>query len=128
MMRPTAAVLAAAVALVVAPASASAAYRTFRSPTGKLGCAFYSDAETPPAVRCEWSGGGDRALTLGETGRAKRVKVTDTVMDAKAKSLAYGRTTRFHGLRCTSRASGITCRSSRSKHGFRVSVQKQEVF
>jgi hypothetical protein len=128
MIRPIAAVLAAAVALMALPASASAAYRTFRSPTGKLGCAFYSDAETPPAVRCEWSGGGDRAVTLGETGRGKRVKVTDTVMDPSANALAYGRTTRFHGLRCTSRASGITCRGVRSKHGFRVSVQKQEVF
>ena len=128
MIRATAAALGVAVSLATVPASAAAAYRTFRSPSGKLGCAFYSDAETPPAVRCEWSGGGDRALTLRETGRAKRVKVTDTVMDANAPKLAYGRTTRFRALRCTSRPSGITCRSSRSKHGFRVSVQKQEVF
>jgi hypothetical protein len=128
MIRPVAAVLAVAVCSAAAPATATAAYRTFRSPTGKLGCAFYSDAETPPGVRCEWSGGGDHALTLQETGRAKRVAVTDTVMDAAAKALAYGKTTTFRKLRCTSRASGITCRSTRSGHGFRVSVKTQEVF
>jgi hypothetical protein len=128
MTSPAAAVLAAAVYSAAVPATATAAYRTFRSPTGKLGCAFYSDAETPPAVRCEWKGGGDHALTLGETGRAKHASITDTVMDPAARSLAYGKTTRFRTLRCTSRASGITCRSTRSGHGFRVSVSKQEVF
>jgi hypothetical protein len=128
MIRPTAAAIAAAVCLAAVPASAEAAYRSFRSPSGKLGCAFYSDAETPPGVRCEWSGGGDHAITLGETGKAKRVGVTDTVLDRKAKALAYGKTTTFRKLRCTSRESGISCRSTRSGHGFRVSVQKQEVF
>ncbi|WP_028061871.1 DUF6636 domain-containing protein [Candidatus Solirubrobacter pratensis] len=128
MIRPTAAALAAAVALAAVPATASAAYRAFRSPTGKLGCAFYSDAETPPAVRCEWSGGDDRAITLAETGKAKRVKITDTVMDSKARALAYGKTTTFRKLRCTSREAGISCRSTRSGHGFTVSVQKQEVY
>jgi hypothetical protein len=129
MISPIAAVcLAVAVCLAAVPASASAAYRTFRSPTGKLGCAFFSDAETPPAVRCEWSGGGDRAMTLGEAGRARRAKVTDTVIDPDAKALEYGKTTTFRKLRCTSRETGITCRSTRSGHGFRVSVHKQEVF
>jgi hypothetical protein len=128
MIHPTAAALAAAVFLAAAPATASAAYRAFRSPTGKLACAFFSDAETPPAVRCEWSGGNDRAITLRETGKAARVKITDTVMDPKAKALAYGKTTTFGKLRCTSRETGITCRSTRSGHGFRVSVQKQEVY
>jgi hypothetical protein len=127
MIRPTAAALAAAVCLAAVPASAQAAYRSFRSPTGKLGCAFFSDAETAPAVRCEWDGGGDQAFALGETGKAKRIKITDTVMDAKAKVLAYGKTTTFRRLRCTSRATGITCRSTRSGRGFRVSVKKQEV-
>lgn len=128
MTRPLAAALTAAVCIAAAPATAEAAYRTFRSPSGKVGCAFYSDAETPPAVRCEWSNGGDHAVTLGVTGKAKRVDVTDTVMDARAKTLKYGRTTTFGKLRCTSRTTGITCRSTRSGHGFRVSVSKQEVF
>ena len=118
-------VLAAALA---APTNAHAAYRDFRSPSGKIGCAFYSDAETPRFVRCDWAGANDRGLTLTETGKGKRAKVTDTVMNPDAKVLAYGRTTKFGSLRCTSRKSGITCRSKRSGHGFTVSVESQRVF
>ena len=102
--------------------------RDFRSPSGKLGCAFYSDTETPRFVRCDWAGVNDRGVTLTETGKGKRVKVTDTVMNPKAKVLAYGSTTKFGSLRCTSRKTGITCRSTRSNHGFVVSVEKQRVF
>jgi hypothetical protein len=118
----------AAAALALVPASASAAYRAFRSPTGKLGCAFYSDAQTPRTVRCEWRGSNDVALTLQERGRTHRIKISDTVMDPKAKVLTYGHATTFGRLRCTSRRTGITCRSTRSGHGFVVSVQKQRVF
>jgi hypothetical protein len=120
-------VLLVAVAALLAPASARAAYRDFRSPSGQLACAFYSDAETPRFVRCEWDGVNDRAVTLGETGRGKRVKVTDTVRNTKAKVLAYGKSTTFGRLRCTSRRSGMTCRSE-ARHGFTISVSKQRVF
>jgi dGTPase len=76
---------AAAGALLLAPTGADAAYRDFRSPTGKLGCAFYSDAETPRFVRCDWSG-GDQGVTLTETGKGKRVRITDTVMTRRRRS------------------------------------------
>jgi hypothetical protein len=126
-MRITVALLTLAVALAI-PASAQAAYRDFRSPSGKLGCAFASDAETPPFVRCEWFGSDDEAFQLEERGRAQRRHVTDSVMNPQARVLRYGRTTRFGALRCRSRRSGITCRSTRSGHGFRVSVERQERF
>jgi hypothetical protein len=119
--------LALALALVV-PATASAAYRDFRSPSGKLGCAFYSDAETPPFVRCDWRGADDRAVQVGETGRARVKHVTDTVLDPRAPVLRYGHRWRFQRLRCRSRRSGITCRSVRSGHGFKVSVEKRTLF
>jgi len=118
----------AAAALAAVPASAQAAYRAFRSPTGKLGCAFYSDPQTPRTVRCEWRGSNDVAFTLRERGRTHRIRISDTVMDPKAKVLAYGRSTSFGKLRCTSRRTGITCRSLRSRHGFMVSVQKRRTF
>jgi hypothetical protein len=121
-------VVSALAAALTVPSSADAAYRVFQSPSGKLGCAFYSDTETPRQVRCEWDGVNDRALTLGETGKGKRVKVTDTIRDPRARRLRYGRTTTFGAIRCTSRRSGITCRSTRSGHGFAVSVEKQRVF
>ena len=56
-----------------------------------------------------------------ETGKGKRIKVTDTVRNPKAKVLAYGKRTTFGRLRCTSRRSGMTCRST-AGHGFTVSV------
>jgi hypothetical protein len=114
--------------LAAAAAPASAAVRTFRSPSGKLACMFYSDPDVPPQVRCDWRGGNDRALVLDETRKGKRIKISDTVFDPKAKPLAYGKSTRFGKLTCTSRKSGITCKSSKSGHGFTVSVEKQRVF
>jgi len=125
---PVALAVAAGVVAAAVPASAEAALRAFRSPTGNLGCMFYSDADVPRPVRCEWKGGNDRAVMLNETGKGKRIKITDTVLDPGAKVLAYGKSTTFGRLKCTSRESGITCKSSRSKHGFTVSVQKQRVF
>jgi hypothetical protein len=121
------ALVAALGAALLAPAGAHAAYRDFRSPSGKIGCAFYSDAETPRFVRCDWSGGNDRGVTLKESGKGKRVKVTDTVMSPEAKILAYGKSTKFGRLRCTSRRTGITCRNEQD-HGFTVSSEKQRVF
>jgi hypothetical protein len=126
-MRARLALLTLAIALAI-PASAQAAYRDFRSPSGKLGCAFASDAETPPFVRCEWAGSNDVAVQVSERGRARIRRVTDSVRNPDAKVLRYGRSSTFRALRCRSRRSGITCRSTRSGHGFRVSVEKQELF
>jgi hypothetical protein len=117
-----------AAGLALVPAGASAAYRAFRSPTGRLGCAFYSDPQTPRTVRCDWFGSDDRALTLTERGRARRIRISDTVLDPKARVLAYGHSAAFGRLKCTSRRTGITCRSARTGHGFVVSVEKQRVF
>jgi hypothetical protein len=121
------ALLVTAVALL-APATAQAAFHDFRSPSGKVACAFYSDAETPPAVRCDWRGADDQAMVLRETGRARLRHVTDTVMNPEAKVLRYGRSTTFRRLKCVSRRLGMTCRSLASGHGFRVSVEKRETF
>ena len=121
-------VLSVVLALLLAPAAAHAAFRDFRSPSGKLACAFYSDAETPPLVRCDWQGSDDQAIQLRETGRARLRHVTDTVMNPEAKVLRYGRSTTFRRLKCVSRRLGMTCRSLASGHGFRVSVEKRETF
>ena len=80
-------VVLAAVLCLAAPAAAQATYRDFRSPSGKVGCAFYSDAEVPPMVRCDWQGSDDQAIVLRETGRARLRHVTDTVMNPDAKRM-----------------------------------------
>ena len=130
MARASVAVLVLAAALLAtATASADAAtFRQFRSPTGKIGCAFYSDSKTPRQVRCDWLGANDVTVLVDETHKGKRVRATDTVFDPKAKVLAYGRSLTFGKLKCTSRSTGMTCRSSRSGHGFTVSVERQRVF
>ena len=117
-----------ALLLVLAlPATAQAAIKTFRSPSGQIGCMYYNDPDVPASVRCDWHGGGDQAVVVERTGKGKRIHVTDTVMDPDAKVLRYGTTRRYGPLRCTSRRTGITCRN-RARHGFTVSVQAQKVF
>jgi hypothetical protein len=123
-----AALLAVLLLALLSVGTASAAFRQFRSPTGKVGCAFFSDRHVPREVRCDWRGGNDRAVMVAERGRAKRIHVTDTVLDPNAKVLRYGTSTKFGALKCTSRRSGITCRSSRSGHGFTASVQRRRLF
>src|SRR4051794_41934077 len=91
---------AALAAALIAPAGAHAAYRTFRSPTGKLGCAFYSDTGTPRQVRCDWRGSHDRAVVIAETGEGDFLKASDTGMDPKGKGLALGDNTTVRQLRC----------------------------
>ncbi len=118
----------AAVLCLASPVAAQATYRDFRSPSGKVGCAFYSDAEVPPMVRCDWRGADDEAVVLRETGRARIRHVTDTVMNPDAKRLRYGRSTTFGRLKCISRRRGMTCRSLAGGRGFRVSVAKRELF
>lgn len=115
--------------LLAAPATASALeLKMFRSPTGKIGCSFYKDTGKPPEARCDWRGMEDTAVWVALHGKARHIHVTDTVLDPHAKVLAYGRTKRFHGLKCTSRRTGMTCRSTKSGHGFKVSVEKRRLF
>jgi hypothetical protein len=119
--------LAALLLVLLLPATAQAGIKTFRSPSGQLGCMYYNDPDVPAHVRCEWTGGNDRAVVVERTGKGKRVRITDTVMDPGARVLKYGKTRRYGPIRCTSRRSGITCRN-RARHGFTVSVQSQKVF
>jgi hypothetical protein len=114
--------------LLAFPAGASAAFFQFRSPTGRIGCAFESGGGLKPMVRCEWARSNDRALVLGRRGRARFIKISDTVRDPRAKVLHYGRSVSFRGIKCTSRRTGMACRSLRSGHGFKVSVQHQRRF
>jgi hypothetical protein len=51
-------------------------------------------------------------VVVERTGKGKRIRITDTVMDPGAKVL---------------NRSGITCKN-RARHGFAVSVQAQKVF
>src|ERR671927_1687467 len=113
-----------AVVALALPAGASAAFKQFRSPTGRIGCAFESGGGLKPIVRCEWAGSNDRAVWVGVHGKAHHLRISDTVRDPNAPVLGYGHSKRFHRIKCTSRRTGMSCRSLVSGHGFTVSVQR----
>ena len=113
--------------LLALPATAQSAIKTFRSPSGQIGCMYYNDPDVPASVRCDWRGSDDRSVVVERTGAGKRIRVTDTVMDPGARVLPYGTTRRYGPIRCTSRRTRITCRN-RADHGFTVSVQRRKVF
>ena len=121
--------VAAALALLVVPGVAAAAFVQFRSPSGRIGCAYFSGDGATPTVPCDVLGAGnDIAWSITRSGyKGRRIRVTDTVLDPGSKVLAYGRTRRFGSLSCTSRETGMTCRNRRG-HGFTVSRERQRVF
>src|SRR5215468_9376576 len=99
---------------LAAPASAAATLSVFRSPSGKIGCAYFRDPHSAASIRCDWRGGNDQAVRVDVHHKARLIRVSDTVIDPDAPVLAYGHTRRFGALSCTSRRTGMTCRSRSS--------------
>jgi hypothetical protein len=126
MPRLLAAALLAALTLA-APATADATIRAFKSPTGNIGCLYHRDPDTPKSVRCDTLNGGDRAVVVHRTGKGRIIKVTDTVLDPEAPTLAYGKKRSFGGITCTSRRTGMTCKNH-AGHGFKVRLGHRKVF
>jgi hypothetical protein len=123
--RPLATLLVALLLCLASASVAGAEIRTFRSPTGKLGCLYESGPRA--SVRCDWAGGGTRAVVVRRTGKGRFVRVGDTVRDPRAPVLRYGTSRRYGRFRCTSRRSGITCENARG-HGFTVSVERRRLY
>jgi hypothetical protein len=124
-----------ALALAAAPAGAREGADAhgwgFRSPTGNIVCNSEQDAGgATVALVCvvlsaspSW---GQRGWTLRLAGRPTvRTAVADIEQDVPA--LAYGRSWQRAGLRCTSRAVGVTCRNT-GGHGFLLSRESQRRF
>lgn len=112
---------------LLAAAPAQARERDFQTPSGRIRCAAFSSGGPGAFVRCDLSFLNDRAALLRARGRGRIVKVTDAVGSPAAPVLGYGHTLRFGPFRCTSRTTGLTCRS-RSGHGFFVSRQRRRTF
>ena len=117
--------------------SAGAASVNFRTPSGRIYCAYTTG---PTFLRCDtlyqtrFSGTrecsqGDFGQGFGmtETGRGRPLCISDSVYDRKAKVLRYGASRSFGPFRCTSRRTGLTCRNPRG-HGWVLSRQTQKVF
>lgn len=137
-MKPAAALVALLLAVLAAPsagASATTSIRTFRTPSGHIGCAYdttmlrcdVDDVAHKPArpKACELDYGS--AFGLTPKGRARRLCVGDTAMDPDAKVLAYGKTKHYGPFTCTSRTTGLRCTTA-AGHGFSLSRATQHLF
>ena len=113
------------------PASASAKFVFFQTPSHNIGCAY---ASSPASLRCDirtglkpppskpkgcqndWTFG----YSVNATGRARKVCAGDTVFSPTAKVIRYGTTWRGGPFSCKSSVSGLRCKN-RSGHGFFLS-------
>ena len=119
-----------AILLFAAGASPAAAAPTkspvFQTPSKKIACRY--DPTGTPRIRCDVLWLNDLAVVLTPKGKARRRHVTDTVASPHARVLRYGRSLELGPFKCTSRRTGLTCRSRLSDHGFTVSRARQRVF
>jgi ribosome modulation factor len=115
------------------PASASAKFVLFQTPSHNIGCLYSS---SPVYLRCDirsglkppppkpkgctvdWTGG----YQMGATGRSHTLCAGDTVISSNARVLRDGTTWRGGPFTCKSTTSGLRCRN-RSGHGFFLSRQ-----
>jgi len=108
---------------------AGAATRSFRTPSKNIVCVYSSSPQSGPSIRCDVLSLNDVGFILDRRHRGKRIRITDTAADVnRARILRYGHSRRFGVFRCTSRRSGLTCRSRTSRHGFELSRQSQRLF
>jgi hypothetical protein len=112
--------------------------KSFRSPTGNIGCSLLGavarcDIEKrgwrPPARPSSCPNVVDfgQGLEVGPSGLARFVCAGDTVRDLASPVLAYGGGSRVGALECVSASSGITC-TNRDGHGFFISIQRYRIF
>jgi hypothetical protein len=114
---------------VADPVRIAARIRTFQTPSKRIVCRYSSSGGPGPYLRCDVLSLNDVGFILDRLHRARRISVTDTAADTtKASILDYGKSRRFGTFRCRSQRSGLTCRSLKSDHGFKLSREKQRVF
>jgi hypothetical protein len=112
--------------------------KTFRTPSGNIGCAMYEGGARcdirkrdwkplPRPAACSKEVGYGQGLEVPAGGEAGFVCAGDTALDPSASSLAYGTASRVGGSECISRTDGITC-VNRAGHGFFISIQSYQVF
>jgi hypothetical protein len=127
-------------ALIPAMAGADGSGVSFQTPSKRIGCLYSHRSGEAAALRCdvvdvvnpkakpkscELDYGS--AFGLGPTGKGRWLCVGDTVLDPKAKVLAYGRTRTLGPFTCVSRTTGLRCATA-AGHGFEISRTTQRVF
>jgi hypothetical protein len=112
--------------------------RTFRTPSGNIGCAMYGGgarcdidkrdwAPLPRPAKCPQEVGYGQGLQVSHAGQASFVCAGDTALDPSAAALSYGTASRVDGSECISRSDGVTC-VNQAGHGFFISIQSYQVF
>jgi hypothetical protein len=115
--------------LALPTAVAEAKTRSFHTPSQNIACMYVSHIDARGAyLRCDVYSLNDTAFTLRRRGRGHRVHVTDAVGRGAGRELAYGDSVTYGPFKCTSRLTGLTCRSKPSGHGFKLSRASQTVF
>lgn len=136
-----AAALVVGLAALATPARASDVFVTIKTPTGNIGCAYSRFTGQPAILRCDirsglvprpprpkscdldWAYGYEMATA----DRAHTFCAGDTVLDPRARVVAYGRTWKRGGFTCVSHRTGLTCHN-RSGHGFVLSRGHSRTF
>ena len=120
-------------------ASAPSHSTFFESPSRNIGCVILDGTArcdiakrswTPPPrpSSCPSEVDYGQGLTVSRTGAPALVCAGDTALDPNAPILAYGQLETIGVMRCASTLAGMTCRSTRSGHGFFVSRQRYSLF
>jgi hypothetical protein len=109
----------------------------FSSPSDNIGCELarrfvrcdimehrWTSPPKPPDCEADYGGG----LAVGAHGKGDFFCAGDTALDPAAATLHYGHTIRDGVIRCTSRATGMTCHNDRTGHGFFLSKESYRRF
>lgn len=111
-----------------ASGTADARSKSFQTPSHNIYCLYLSSQGPGPWIRCDVLSLNDTGFRIDKRHKGRRIHVTDTVAERGAKVLGYGRSLRVGPFTCTSRQSGLRCRSRVSGHGFKLSRQRQTRF
>jgi hypothetical protein len=109
----------------------------FRSPSSNVGCYLDVDyvrcdvaeanwSPPPRPADCEFDYG--QGITLVPRGRAEFVCAGDTALAPDGSALGYGESIMAGPLRCDSAESGITCRDTKTGHGFAIAREAYRLF
>jgi len=112
---------------------------TFLTPTGNIGCVIVSALARCDIVARAWSlpprpsscpqiVNFGQGLEVGPTSPARFVCAGDTARNQASQKLPYGTASEIGSFVCVSRATGLTCTSSSSGHGFQISRQRYQLF
>jgi hypothetical protein len=109
----------------------------FRSPSSNVGCYLdvdyvgcdIAEADWSPPPRpadCEFDYG--QGITFVPGGRAEFVCAGDTALVPDGTALSYGQSISPGVLQCDSAETGITCRDTKTGHGFAIAHEAYQLF